>query len=260
MQLKPYTKLLSESWQEFSKDFQNYLTIAVVASVGLLYAIVIDFANLNNGMIHELISAALYIVFAFMALLAVLIKVNEKSKQLTAQESLTEAKASFGKVFSTYLVALILIILGFIAFIIPGIILSVMFSFVIPVALFEAKYGMTAIHQSRYYVKDYWWHIFGRFLFIGLIVAIPLSLLQGLLNPVIGTQNATYLSDFIGLLLLPLVVIYNYNLYQDLKTIKGQNHNSTLQADSGVQGSPTAEHSSSASESGHQAPEIHNNN
>lgn len=229
MQLKPYTKLLAESWQEFNKDLQGYLTIALMSGVGLYFGFVTDILNVK-GVVSDLIMAVLYIVFVMLGLLAILSKADEKSKLLNPSESFAKAKQHFGKVFGTYLVVLLIVILGFIALIVPGIILSVMFAFVIPVALFEGKYYMDAAKQSMHYVKGYWLHVFGRFIFIALIVALPIWIIGALISPIVGDKYSIYIQDFLNLLALPLIIIFDYFLYKEFIQIKSESVNGVQQS------------------------------
>jgi len=108
--------------------------------------------------------------------------------------------------------------------IIPGIIYSVLYSFACYALFFEDKRGLAAIRRSVQLVTGYFWPVFGRFLFIGVIVwvfsviiSLPLSLTaaNSLFNSLWG-GGVQVISFLIG----PIVLIYTYSIYRELIKIK----------------------------------------
>ncbi|GAI05360.1 unnamed protein product [marine sediment metagenome] len=101
--------------------------------------------------------------------------------------------------------------LGFLLLIIPGIIFTIWFVFSTYTVICEDKKGFKALSRSKELVKGYWWPTAKR-VFALVIVTIPLSM---------GAQFIPYLGQFAYMILfIPFSVIYTYLVYQNLKEIK----------------------------------------
>ena len=101
----------------------------------------------------------------------------------------------------------ILTFLGFVIFIIPGIVIYVWLSLSLYVLVFEDIKGKNALRRSRILVKGYWWELFSRLFLFFLLVSV-ISII-----PIIGGLIKV-------LFLMPLGVIYGYLIYEDLKRVK----------------------------------------
>jgi ribosomal protein L40E len=93
----------------------------------------------------------------------------------------------------------VILILGFIALIIPGIILAIMFSLALPALLLENKGVFDSMGRSRELVRHKWVKTFATFLVMAIIVAIGSAIVSavsspfGLASPVVnGVLSAFY--------------------------------------------------------------------
>ncbi len=118
----------------------------------------------------------------------------------------------------------IFVLLWALLLIIPGIIYSVLYSFACYALFFEDKRGMAAIRRSVQLVSGYFWPVFGRFIFVGVIVWV-FSLLISI--PLSFSEEHTLFSSIWGaivqvasFLVGPVVLIYTYSIYQELVKIK----------------------------------------
>jgi hypothetical protein len=66
----------------------------------------------------------------------------------------------------------ILIVLGFVLLVVPGVILALMFSLVYPVIMLEGIGVLGSLSRSRVLVSNRWLKTFGLLLLLGIIVAI----------------------------------------------------------------------------------------
>ena len=87
---------------------------------------------------------------------------------------------------------------------------------------------MKAIRRSKELVKGYWWAVFGRVLFIGLIAGIiniflasPLSSMQ---EGGLAYVSYNAFMNLIWALVSPIIVIYIYDIFRDLIAIKGSSN------------------------------------
>lgn len=131
-------------------------------------------------------------------------------------------------------------LIGYILFVVPGIIFSIWFAFVMYVLLLEDIGSFKALGRSRELVKGFWWTVFARLLLIA-IFSIIFSALLNMINSIsgavfeLGSQSRqlpliligallTFLTFFIALIVnyvvYSIITIYKYLLYERLKAIK----------------------------------------
>ncbi len=109
---------------------------------------------------------------------------------------------------------------GFLFFLIPGIIYALWFAFSLYVLFNEDIRGVNALLKSREYVRGYWWKILWRFFFFFLIMFVFL-IVTALLS--MSIPFGYFVSMLVIIFLwTPLIIIYNYLIYSQLKNIKGE--------------------------------------
>lgn len=137
----------------------------------------------------------------------------------------TETRKFFWPYVGLVVLTAILVLLWTLLLIIPGIIYSVLYSFACYVLFFEDKRGLAAIRRSVQLVTGYFWPVFGRFLFIGVIVWF-FSILISIPSMSLINANSLFVSlwngivQVISFLIGPIVLIYTYNVYTELVKIK----------------------------------------
>ncbi|MFA6416480.1 MAG: hypothetical protein WCW56_03295 [Candidatus Paceibacterota bacterium] len=139
------------------------------------------------------------------------------------------------KLFSFLWLAILMAVIilgGIILGVIPGIILSVWLAMSAIILFAEDEKGLRALIKSRNYVRDYWWPIFGRSLFLSLLmvaVSFITMAIFGLMsseNPADFSRNiASEWANFFRLIIvfifvLPFQISFIYSLYLQLKKIK----------------------------------------
>jgi len=240
-------QLFAEAWNIYKKNFWRFWLIMFIFGLTLaaiVFIILFGFRFLNQaGLAVQIISAIVLFLLAIFA--GILVQVgallvsgnNERPK--TFKEIV---KISFKKLFpflwlsilqslvimgSTILTAP-LIFLGMFGYLnlffaiglailclVPGIIMGMWFSMANYVLLFEKEKGINALLKSRYYVKNYWWAVFGRLLLIGLCPgAISIMLDYIKIVPIaVGLQIIS------GLFIAPIVLGYNFSVYNSASKV-----------------------------------------
>ena len=162
-------------------------------------------------MIMMLISG---VVNVFMGIALILVMQN---MGLTAMESYKQSAPYFLRYLGMSIVMMVLLLVGFLFLVIPGIILAVWLSFAAFVLILENGGAIASLKQSREYVRGHWWGVFGRLLAMGLllvVVSIVFSMVASVI-PSYTVSNA--LVSALAMLLAPFTVAYMYLMYQDLK-------------------------------------------
>lgn len=241
--LIPVFDLFENSWKAYVENFKGLVTISLYSLFGMIAVLIgvvlvsglaafIGFKGQESLLIRIVLIALIILVSA--ASLAVAIWYSTRSKAGiylmiknnfgSVKESWEESKKIFWPFLWLSLLVSVLVLLWMLLLFIPGIIFAVFYSFAMIIFVFEGKKYMSSIKTSKSLVKGYWWPVFGRLAFLGLVVYL-FSWLLGI--SVSATENNIILSTFLSflnsiiiLIISPFLYIYSVQLYQNLKEIK----------------------------------------
>jgi hypothetical protein len=218
--------LLKRSWQIYKERISVLLGIMILPVFVVLFAtlLLIGIKQLFQlslvwllGIIILALSAIILILWSGVALLYV---VKEREAKIGLKESFTKARPKIISYLWISLLAGFITLIGFLLFIIPGIIFAVWFSLAVYILVAEDLTGMKALSRSKQLVSGFWWKVFWRFLIIGLI-AIIFSLIISLFEELIGIPQEISISSIIlSLFFTPFAATYTFLIYEDLRKIK----------------------------------------
>ncbi len=134
---------------------------------------------------------------------------------------LTESKALFLPYLLTSILVVIVIMVGFVLFILPGIFLSIALGFYNYALILENKRGWDSAQRSKELVKGYWWAIFGRMFLFGLVIALLAAIFAGIIGVMQSEVLNAIASAIINIIVTPIAVAYSYLIYKSLQSIKG---------------------------------------
>jgi len=137
-------------------------------------------------------------------------------RRASVGEAMGVAMRRFGSLLGTSLLAIIVIVLGLILFIVPGIFFAIWFAFIAQVVIMEGLGGTAAMSRSKELSTGYAGRIFGIYVLLSLIqmvVALVLLVLLALVLPfaelvrtdaglVIRTNVTNYIIDMVILALV----------------------------------------------------------
>ena len=211
-------RLLAKSWGVFTARFKTLFSIVLIPIVVMSLASMLSTVT-DNGFVL-FVAAVIALIFSFWGHISLLYAV------VTGPNTgfVDAYRNSWKKIYSYAWVTILsgVIVFGAIMlFIIPGILFAIWFSFTLFVFFGENERGMKALLRSKEYVRGRWWGVFGRFLFLFVIVMI-LSLLVGFIVKLIPLK---ILSSTLGAVLQSCIVImailYTSIMYFELKDISG---------------------------------------
>ncbi len=104
------------------------------------------------------------------------------------------------------LVVGIIVVLGFIALIVPGVILAIMFSLTVPVLLIENQGIGGSMTRSRELVGHRWLKTFALFIVFGIIIGIAAAIVSAI-STAFGSAS-TLVSSVLSSFYLPLIPIF----------------------------------------------------
>jgi hypothetical protein len=178
-------------------------------------------------LIVAIISAILIIILWTMSQIGQLIILKEMPIKKGIVQYIKESWPLFGNYFYISFLFFLIVLLGSIALVIPGIYFGTMYFLAMLVFIFEGKTGILALKRSKELVKNYWWSVFGRlvaisalFFIIRFALSIPTKFMEAYGLVYMLWSFFTYI---VILIISPLMLIYVYFIYKDLVRIKGVN-------------------------------------
>ena len=230
-------EVISKTFEVYRRDFAKYFVLFAV--VGVIVQVVTALAQqafvlptLPVNPTPQQFSAYFSALFgALFLLLVVIFVVNivfstiaESSAIRLASEQITKGQVSLGasirfavsrllSIWALSIIVGIIVVLGIIALIVPGIILAIMFSLALPVLLIENKGVTESMGRSRQLVSHRWAKTFGTFLVLGIIVLIASLIFSAITAPLgfIGPVVNGILSALYQPLFPILMAVYYYS-------------------------------------------------
>jgi hypothetical protein len=115
------------------------------------------------------------------------------------------------------------VFLGFLAFIIPGVVLLTQWAVAAPVVVCEMRTAPQALGRSRELVRGHGWQVFGVLIVTFLLVIVASTALQGLASGVSNSRVAYAIANLIaGTLTAPIFALASAVLYLELLQLKGE--------------------------------------
>lgn len=215
--------LLSQSWQLFKAHWLLFdwlillPVILLLALVGVMLVVALTLGTEVFG--SSTTSIAVLIIFSVPAVIVsfltqiALVKAIQHEGAVGTKQLLRESWPLVWRFFLLNLLVALTMIVGFILFVIPGIIFSVWFMFSIYILVVEGTSGTAAMRRSKFYARGKFWGLIGRALVVILIAMIPSILVSAFENETLAIL-LQLLSVFV---ISPVSAIYFFKLYQGAK-------------------------------------------
>jgi hypothetical protein len=183
--LQTYTlgSIIRASWRVY---FHQWLTLVLIYVIPLIAVQFIESFGFGGvpPLRTALTMAAIRMLVSMLIVFPMTVAISEICVGIEPnfKRSYQRAFARPGKVFGAYFLALVIVLLGLVALVIPGIVFSLWYLFVGPVAVLEGLGGRAALRRSRELGKGYYWRNFGVF-FVSLLI---ITVLAGVFNGIVG--------------------------------------------------------------------------
>ena len=229
--------VISKTFELYRRDFTKYFVLFAV--VGVIVQVVNTLARQAfivptlpvtptsqqvSSWFSALLGALVLLVAVNFFVNIVFSTIAQGSAIKLASEQITKGQVNFGasirfavsrllSIWALSIIVGIIVVLGFIALIVPGIILAIMFSLALPVLLIENKGVTESMGRSRQLVSHRWGKTFGTFLVLGIIVLIASLIFSAITAPlgIIGPVVNGILSAFYQPLFPILLTVYYYS-------------------------------------------------
>lgn len=224
--------ILDKTWESAKGKIWQLIGLDLLMILAMMVAIIV--AGVPSAILVAITFAikvpALTVLFGAIGIIAILamliwvglwsmiasLKILQSEPTITVRTALVEARPLVSKFYLTGVVASLVIIGGFLLFIIPGIIALVSLYLVLYVAVIENKTGMEALTRSRDLVKGRWWSV--ALVLLGfVIIALAVMMVTG------GNGGGSP----IMIILTPISYVFGYVLYKELSDNYNSQPNST---------------------------------
>src|SRR6266699_762589 len=230
-------EVISKTFEVYRRDFVKYFVLFAI--VGVIVQVVTTLAQqafvLPTPPVNPTpqqysswfpaLFASLFLLIAVIFIVNIVFStIAEGSAVKLASEQITRGQVSLGasirfavsrllSIWSLSIIVGIIVFLGVIALIVPGILLAIMFSLALPVLLIENKGVTESMGRSRQLVSHRWAKTFGTFLVLGIIVLVVSLIFSAITAPlgIIGPVVNGILSAFYQPLFPILMVVYYYS-------------------------------------------------
>lgn len=231
--------LLKSAWFIYADRFWLFVKTILMSIAGMIpFAIsMLLFLLISVLKLSDTINVALLVIAGLISLAAFLfgiyisLRFKAASYILCAEEKTITIKELFNKTkglawpfFVVSLGTAILVVLWSILFIIPGVIFAVFYAFSVFTLIFDKKSPGQALKHSKELVKGYWWPVFGRLVFIGVLIAVLSAIISAISStmPDKSIQQSIWMAigQIATTILSPVLIVYTYLLYKNLKETK----------------------------------------
>ncbi|NTU99436.1 hypothetical protein HGA64_05555 [Candidatus Falkowbacteria bacterium] len=232
-QLSEFEDLLKQSLRIYASRTYLFVVMAIVPF--LLSSALDHIFNYANGLpggmsrVRLMLIAAAFLLFVIAVLVYVYSQIIMmlslgKKKNAPFSEILKDAHPLASKYLYLFVMVTLLLIMWTFLLVIPGIVFGVYYLFANYILVNEKIEGIEAIRRSKELVTGYWLQVAGKFIllillniFIAIIFGIPLMLMHQ------GTTSYALVQLALGCLtslFSPIIIIFGYLLYSELRTIK----------------------------------------
>jgi hypothetical protein len=168
-----------------------YIAGPIIALLGtlsiIIMALFINDINLFNDNFTFALLTAIGAVVLFMFIFSILglivylymqFVVESPGEEPEVDQIVSAVRANLGMGVGTWLLTTIIITLGTLLLIIPGIYLAMPLSLVLIIRIMEKKSFSDALSRSLFLMKDHWWNTFGYYIIISFIQTILAYIFQ----------------------------------------------------------------------------------
>ncbi|CAM5765915.1 hypothetical protein LMIY3S_01643 [Labrys miyagiensis] len=167
-------ELLGSSFRILHTAFPRFIALALVPALPLLLSLLVlgpmaDTTDFNSSLFFGGFVVAILVFVLYLAMQGAITYgafCEMRNRGFTIGEAFSKGLSRALPLLGVAILASVLIMLGFVAFIVPGLILSCMLYVVIPVCVVEGRGVFESMGRSGELTRGYRWQILGLFLIV----------------------------------------------------------------------------------------------
>ncbi len=206
-------QIISESFQQYRENFLSWFLVSfLITSPSIVY---------DMDMLHgqgAFASSLFLLLFTLVSiwggiLLIILISAKTSSEEMLLNKAAAIACGRFIGVIGVTVISGLILINGYLLFVVPGIYLTVLLLFNELAVVIDGLSPLNALRASRSYVRGHWWTVF-FIVFIIFLFYGPLFFLDKFFHDRVLMETVRLI---ISAFILPLTITINILLYRKLK-------------------------------------------
>jgi hypothetical protein len=206
--MNPTSGVLTEAWEYYKAHWKHLLTIALVVYAGV--ALISLILTALFGIVGAILAAAVSIVGLFLlqgALVTAVADIRDGRADLSVEDTFRKAQPFLGRIAGASILAGIGIALGFVALVIPGLILLTIWLFIVPVIVLENSSIGDSFGRSRELVRGYGMNVFGVIV-LTILLIIAFDIVLGLILLFLPDELSRFISDVVsGTVTAPFITL-----------------------------------------------------
>jgi hypothetical protein len=214
--------LIKEAWALFQskrKDLLSVSVLVVIAQLIVVFALPAE-RTVTDKVIFSWPYLILSIVAGIVSMIVSIASIYIINDNTSAKDALSHAPKIVWPYFLTSLLLSLIILVGFLLLIVPGIIFAVWYSLVGIVVIVENIKYMQALTRSKELVKGHTGEVLVRWVVGGLLAILIIGVPSGIISYLSSDFYANIFDTLVLLLILPMLEAFNYLIYKHLKEIK----------------------------------------
>lgn len=235
----PTQGVIREAWSLYKDHWQHLAGIAFV--VYLVLGVVSLLLTAALSWVGAILAAVLSLVGVFWlqgALVRAVEDVRDGRVDLSMGETVSGVQPFIGRITGASILAGLVIFIGFVLLIVPGLFLLTIWSVLVPVIVLENRSMMGAFGRSRELVRSQGWNVFGLIVLTYLILLV-VGFVVGLLTSPFGETTGSFLANLVsGTVTGPFVAATWTLLYYRLRGLEAARTGLTPGGFEGPQGGP----------------------
>ena len=227
--------LINASLPVYKEKFWRFILMMLVPILGALPILFVGGFYLLARFVFAWPGELINPIFIFLAIVGVLFAIylgivsqislllllKPENKEAGIWSIFKSGGQYFWRYFFLEILLFIIIFVGFIFLIVPGVAALGYFGFAVYALIFEDQKIIESIKRSAFLVKDYWWSTVGRILAVYvpfyLIVIIPTIFMEEKGSGVIAWN---FIVNILSFVIAPFFMVYLYGIYQNLVKLK----------------------------------------
>lgn len=213
--------VISRVWRIYVEQASVLMPAAAVVFVctGIITTVLLR-AGSGLELVGELIGLVATWLFTGMVV-ELVADVQDGRRDATSGQLLRAVVPVLGSLILVAVVAGIVILIGFFALVVPGLILLTIWSVAVPAVVLERPAGLGALRRSRELVRGNGWQVFGVIAVLYFLVLIVSYALE-IAGDSAGTAIGIVVTVVVGVLTAPLPALAQSVLYFDLLALRGE--------------------------------------
>ncbi len=229
-------ELLKISWKLYTDRFWTLMGIwllpfMIFTAIGILFTVFRSaFLSSAGGILFTSLSILVFIwgiIFSPWQSMALIYAIIGAENKAGIKDSFINTRSKILSYWRMFILQGAILWGTCLLFFIPGLIFAVWTSFSYYILVAEDLRGMNILLKSREYVRGHWWGVVGRMLALGIFIfcgLIPVLIIRNVFTGIIDSKLLGTFNSLLNLILAPLTplfLIYSYEIYRNLRELKG---------------------------------------